>query len=344
MHADFDCAQRAAQAFPLGKPHLVPITIGHINETYTVEDGSTRYVLQRLNPIFDPRVHADIEAITKHLARKGMVTPLLVPARDGKLWTVDAAGSVWRLLTFVEGQVYTSLASPALCMEAGRLLGAFHRALADLQHTFVARRLGVHDTPRHLRALRDALQTHPTHVAHPQVQSLANRIFAATEALPDLHQTTPRIVHGDPKISNIIFEANGAARAFVDLDTLAHMPIALELGDALRSWCNPGGESRGEFSLPFFEAALRGYAAGADGFLSGAEIAALPAALPTIALELAARFARDALEENYFGWDKTQFKAAWEHNVVRAGSQVELAYAYQRSAPQAETLIAKIFA
>lgn len=344
MQADAERAREAARAFPLTQPQLAPITLGHINETYTVHAGDERFVLQRLNPIFDARVHEDIDAITRHLEHKGLVTPRLVPTRDGKLWTVDDKGGVWRLLTFIEGQVFTQLASPVQCCEAGRLLGAFHGALADLRHSFAARRLGVHDTPRHLRLLREAVSTHRTHVAYDQVAPLAERIFAGTERLPDLHQTKPRIVHGDPKISNIIFAANGEARAFVDLDTLTDMPIALELGDAWRSWCNPGGEVRGSFSLDAFEAALRGYASGADGFLSAAEIALLPAALPTIALELAARFARDALEESYFGWDRTQYKAAWEHNVVRTRSQIDVAYAYAEQSRAAEDLVRRIFA
>ena len=48
----------------------------------------------------------------------------------------------------------------------------------------------------------------------------------------------------------------------IDLDTLTHMPLPLEMGDAFRSWCNPRGEdhSRAEFRLDLFGAAIRGYA------------------------------------------------------------------------------------
>ena len=343
MHADLARAQEAARGYDLTAPELTPITLGHINETYSVQSGKERYVLQRLNPIFEAVVHKDIDAITRHLAHKQILTPLLVPTREKQLWSVDAQGGVWRLLTFIDGVVYTSPKSPAFCGEGGRLLGRFHAALADLQYTFAAKRLGVHDTPRHLRGLKDAVQKFTAHPAHAEVQTLANKIFAATQQLPDLHATPPRIVHGDPKISNIIFAPDGEARAFVDLDTLADMPIGLELGDALRSWCNPGGEVHGSFELQFFEAVLRGYAEGAAGFLSRAEISVLSAALPTIALELAARFARDALEESYFGWDRAQYGAAWEHNLVRAKSQVGLAESYSLQARDASAAVQRIF-
>ena len=48
-------------------------------------------------------------------------------------------------------------------------------------------------------------------------------------------------------------------------------------------------------------------------------------AIPNIALELAARFARDALEERYFAWDADAFAHAWQHNLQRARGQISLA-------------------
>ena len=129
--------------------------------------------------------------------------------------------------------------------------------------------------------------------------------------LPDLPLTRERLVHGDPKISNFIFDPDtDEAIGLVDLDTVASMPIVLELGDAFRSWCNPLGEDTTEttFSLPFFHAAIGGYARGAPGLLSEDEWQALPDATLTIALELAARFAADALQESYFGWDTARFE------------------------------------
>ncbi len=36
-----------------------------------------------------------------------------------------------------------------------------------------------------------------------------------------------------------------------------------------------------------------------------------------IATELAMRFAADALNERYFGWDRARFPAAGEHNLLR---------------------------
>ena len=97
----------------------------------------------------------------------------------------------------------------------------------------------------------------------------------------------------------------------IDLDTLARMPVALELGDALRSWCNPATEDAADarFVRPFFAAAVDGYAAAAPGFLAHDEWGAIPRGTLTITVELAARFCADALRERYFRWDPRATRA-----------------------------------
>ena len=60
---------------------------GLINQTWRVEVGGERYILQSLNTtIFDPVLHEDIEAVTRHLERGGVPTPTLVRTSKGSLW------------------------------------------------------------------------------------------------------------------------------------------------------------------------------------------------------------------------------------------------------------------
>ncbi len=327
-HADAGArARRALAAWGLGGAALAPIEVGLINLTYRVEDGARRSVLQRLNPVFSPRVHEDIAAVTAHLAARGMETPRLEPTLDGALWT-ETEGEVWRLLSFVEGDTHERLASPAQAEGAGALLGRFHREVADLWYEFVNRRLGVHDTPKHLAHLARALDERADHPRYLAIAPLGEALLAAAESLPALPGAADRVVHGDPKISNLLFfPGRPEARCLIDLDTLARMPVALELGDAFRSWCNPGGEDVAEprFDLDLFEAALRGYAAGAAGLLEDHEVEAIVPATGTIMVELAARFCADALEERYFGWDPGRFATRGEHCELRARGQLALA-------------------
>ncbi len=332
------------------------LTSGHINRTYVAtSNAGKRLVVQRLNPaIFQPEVNDDLEAITDHLAAQGILTPRLVRTRQGAPWVKETGidtsasspesspkASVWRALTHIDGETVDAADSPERCAAAGRLLGVFHHALGNCAFVLRHRRLGIHDTPKHLAALRRALQAHRDHRAFTQIAPLGKAILAAAEELELPTSLPERLVHGDPKITNILFDRNtGEARCLVDLDTLARMPLALELGDALRSWCAPRGEEEPDpIDVARFEATLQAYATSAPpaAWLGADEWRAIVPATETIALELAARFATDALDERYFGWDATRFPSASAHNQRRAKAQLALARSirHQRDALQA---------
>jgi Ser/Thr protein kinase RdoA (MazF antagonist) len=324
-HAPSD---RTLAALGLTGAHLTPLKSGLINTSWLValQSGEQR-VLQLLNPIFPPWINRDIDAITKHLAAKGFRTPRLIALPDGALW-LEADEAVWRMLSYVPGTTFDRLRDADQAREAGALLARFHGALVDCEHSFAAARLGVHDLALHVAALEEAVQQQRGHRNYAIVAPLADAILALAAALGELPHTPDRNVHGDPKISNIVFDPDdGRALCMIDLDTLARMPLALELGDAIRSWCNPAGEDSPDaaLSLPYFRSAMQGYAGFARGFVVEDEWRSFPAAGLRIAVELATRFCTDALEERYFGWDATRFGSASEHNIVRARAQLALA-------------------
>ena len=336
----------ALDRWDLAEAAASPITEGHINRTFLVQaEDNKRYVLQRLSPIFGAEVNLDLQAITECLDQAGLTTPRLAPTMDGGQWHTAADGGVWRLMTFVPGHTVERVDSAARCRSAGRFLGRFHRALWHCEHTFEHQRAGVHDTPRHLAALKQALVAHPSHRAWPQVEPVARRILLAAGCLTLPRDLPLRVVHGDPKITNVIFDdASGEAVCLVDLDTLARMPLALELGDALRSWCSPLGEEReGTLEMDYVEAALTGYAGAVGQLPQHAEREAIPAAVELIAVELAARFCADALQERYFGWDSARFSSASEHNLARARSQIFLAESAREQMGELERLVRQLW-
>jgi Ser/Thr protein kinase RdoA (MazF antagonist) len=324
----------------------VPIAGGLINRTYEIRGRDGRFVLQWVNPIFDPRMHEDIERVTRHLAAAGMVTPRMVRTRTGALWVPDRVAGVWRLMTYVAGRTLHRATGPELVRAAGELVGEFHRALSTLDLPFAYARLGVHDTKKHFGRLEAALDTRRDHPRYEQVAPLGESILRAAAALSPLPHSPLRVAHGDLKISNLLFEETlPRAVAIVDLDTLSRMPLPVEMGDAFRSWCNPAGEDRpGVFDAGFFEAAVAGYARGAAGMLLAEEIHALVCGTETIAVELAARFCADALEESYFAWDPQRFPSRSEHNRVRALSQMGAAAAIAAQRAVLEATAARAFA
>jgi Ser/Thr protein kinase RdoA (MazF antagonist) len=300
---------------------------GLINRTLLVDGAAGPVILQRLHPVFAGTVNEDIEAVTAHLAERGLLTPRLLRTDDGALWVEGEDGRPWRALTYVEGASFDRIPSPAIASEAGRMVARFHAAVADLRHDYRHVRAGVHDTARHLSTLREAVEAHVDHRLFAEVAPLARALLEAADRLPDLSGLPARHAHGDLKISNLLFRGERAA-CLVDLDTLGRMIWPFEMGDALRSWCNGAGEDEpsAAIQVPLFAAALGGYGAVARpaSLLTDDEASAIVDGLATICLELSARFLADALRESYFGFDPARFPGRGEHNLVRARGQLAL--------------------
>ncbi|MEO0605169.1 MAG: phosphotransferase [Myxococcota bacterium] len=330
-----------------------PVTAEHvpaglINRTFWVKGtttGGVLAVLQELNTkIFRPAVHHDIEAVTAQVERKGMITPKLVRTRRGDLWATDRDGGVWRRMTVVGNRTIHKLDNPGDARSAGALVARFHAAVSDLDYDFQMVRPDVHDTARHMRGMDEAIANFPDHRLAADVQALAEDVQAQWTAWNGPTDLPKRVVHGDLKISNVRFD-DDRALALIDLDTLARRTLDVELGDAMRSWCNPVAEDAldARFDVALFTAAMEGYARGvAEAEAQGVagptddEWASIVPCTERIALELSARFAKDALEESYFGWDE-RFGGRGEHNLVRAQGQAKLAksLADQRAAADA---------
>lgn len=316
---------------------LVPIAGGLINTTYAVHDGGAPIaVLQRLHPVFGAAVNLDIEAVTAHLAKHGLDTPRLLRTRRGEAW-VAHEGRVWRALSWVDGTTVHAVPGLDWAEAGGELVGRFHRAVVDLRHDYAFARAGVHDTAAHLARLRD----HVERGGDDEAVDLGREVLAAAAALPEMPTVPLRHTHGDLKISNLLFAPGPRGRCLVDLDTLARGTMAFELGDAMRSWCNPRGEDAGRvtFDTAIFAAAIRGFRAVADPIVSPEERRSIVVGLETVCVELAARFATDVFRDEYFGWDASRFASRREHNLVRARGQLALGLAVRNARADALAIV-----
>ncbi len=320
----------ALSAWDLGSTRPVPADGGLINATWWLEadDGTRPYVLQRLNTgIFRPTVHADIEVITGRLSAAGIPTPRLARTTSGNLWYEASDGSVWRVLSTVGNRTIARPADATVdeLRSAAQLLARVHAALVGHTAPFAFERPGAHDTDAHVAAMVRAADAASGHRLADAVRPLAASI-AEGWARWDGPKTLPkRVIHGDLKISNVRFDGDRAV-ALIDLDTWQWGTLDVEWGDALRSWCNVAGEDAPQPQPDGGRAiaALRAYTAAApDALADEARRGGLPG-MERIAWELASRFARDVVEECYFGFDP-RFGGRGEHNLIRARSQAALA-------------------
>lgn len=297
------------------------LTDGLINQTYVV-DGC--WILQHVNDIFGAQVNEDIATLTPLLNQNGVTVPLLLKSMMGMPYVMGENYGLpkgpWRIMTRLEGKTFHFVTSIEQIRVLARTLAKFHKALHGCHYVFKHTRPGVHDFDRHAKALENAVESMSAHRLYGQVKALFEKIRHLTQfvryqdvmACSDL-----RIIHGDPKISNFLF-SDGRITGVLDLDTMARSRAAFDVGDAIRSWCNPHPEDvEPTYEKEYAREALGLYMEEAK-CLSRDELHSLPNAAPFITLELAMRFAKDALCEDYFGFDPKIGHG--EHSLMRANA------------------------
>lgn len=294
---------------------------GLINDTFLVMSGDAGWVLQHINGKVFPNpelIMGNLAVLSWHLSKRGdsdIRIPALIPAADGTPLVRDPDGGAWRLMELIpEGRTLPTIETPVQAAEVGRALGCFHRLTADLDPGTLAVTLpGFHVTPGYLEHFTRALKQGGGFCHTEQVRA-AIRFVAARRGIVDALEEAKRrdripvrVVHGDPKLDNILFDRAGTrALGLIDLDTVQPGLIHHDIGDCLRSCCNRGGESpegaaSAELDLDICRGILESYAVETRSMLTLAEIALMYDAVRLIPFELGLRFLTDHLEgDRYF--------------------------------------------
>ena len=297
---------------------------GLINPTYRVGTRARQFVLQRLHEIVSTEAVEDMRAVTEHLAERGMRVPRLIRAGDGQFTARDGAGGRWRLYPFIPGRVFDAIESTDTAVEAGRIVGEMHRHLRGLPLEPKGSIEHFHDTAYVLDKLRGMVTQLPGAISH-----VAEDILATAPGIILTEDTAlegKQIIHGDLKISNILFDDAGRAVGIIDFDTIMRHFRAIDLGDSLRSWCNRTSEDdpRATFDAGLFHAAMIGYGQGWGAPVREEEQRMFLRATIQITYELASRFLIDAVCDHYFGYGKP-YRSRRAANIARAIGQYHLA-------------------
>jgi hypothetical protein len=321
---------------------------GNVHDTFLVileAAGEEHFILQRINAqVFrQPElVIRNMSILTEHVCNRlqripvcgsrRWVTPRVLLARDSRDYWIDPGGAFWRAISFVDtAQSFDTIQDEDHAREVGYALGMFQGLISDLPTEKLADTLpGFHITPGYLRHYDQVLATRGAGRS-PEVDYAVRfvserRAFASVlEKARTEGKLCLRPIHGDPKVNNVMIDAvTRQAVSMVDLDTVKPGLVLYDIGDCLRSSCNPLGEAIERWEAIRFEpticrAILQGYLSLAKDFLTENDYEYLFHAIRLIAFELGLRFLTDYLEGDVY------FKVRHrDHNLVRALVQFKL--------------------
>ncbi len=330
-----------------------PTGSGNVNDTYLAvfrtHFSEERVIIQRVNRhVFaNPEwIMENMSILTSHChkqlqsesgtADRIWQLPRIVPCRDGQDFFKDTNGDFWRALTLIaSAKSYDVAQNEEHAFEIGTVLGQFHRLVSSMNPLSLRDTLpGFHETPSYLEQYDAVVQTPEAQElikSSMEVRNLQQFIeerrgfaFALQNAL-ESGELSIRLIHGDPKISNIMIDDDtGKGTAIIDLDTAKPGLIHYDFGDALRSLCNRAGEETDEigkvvFDLDLCEAFVRGYIGHARDFLTANDKKYLYDSIRLITFELGLRFFQDYLVGNRYFKVKSP-----EQNLQRAQVQFRL--------------------
>ena len=331
------------QAFRAGSAdvQVVPLGAGNINDTYLVQTAGQKFVLQRINSAVFPepeRVVANFARVSRHIAEvagsqsEPFLCAQLILTANGGLSYQDGEGGVWRAQSWVD-HLSADLISfkHDTAAQLGRVLARFHQLTMDLPERSLAEPIpGFHCTPRYLEQFDQARSAWQGIRSPELAQALAyvERFRPVAGPSQDAATKGPlrrRLIHGDPKLDNVIFTDKGVAVGFFDLDTTGPGLIHYDIGDCLRSCCNRAGEEGANrqdvrFDSDICHDVLGGYLEIAGPDFGDVDRYYIYDAVLVIAFELALRFLTDHLQGNVY------FKVKSEaENLFRALGQFQLA-------------------
>jgi len=324
---------------------IAPLGNGLINDTFRVKTcgNDPDYVLQRINNAIFKDVELlqhNIEAVTSHIRAKlekegaddidrKVLTPVKVKGGQKTFCICD--GEYWRMTVLIPDSFSKEEVTPESSYDTGRAFGRFEAMLADMDEQLGETIPDFHNMELRSRQLKEAVEKDPVgRMAEPEVREILEFLLKYDEQMCKAERLyregklPKRICHCDPKVNNILFDAEGKVLCVIDLDTIMPSFVFSDFGDFLRTGAATVAEDSPEidkvgFRMDIFEAFAKGYIESAGAFLTPVERENLPFAAMLFPYMQAVRFFAD-----YINGD-TYYRIKYpEHNLVRTRNQVAL--------------------
>lgn len=312
---------------------------GHINTTLkiTINNLSSKtFILQRINhQVFtNPWSIVDsIALVNKHLQKENYPYEILeiIQTKEGKNLAIDQNNQYWRLTKYIpDTYCITKVQSKKQAFEASKTLSVFYSKLLSFDTSLIeASIIDFINFEKRIDDFKSALKNaseYKKNLAIEEIQFVENHLnlpekFIELKKSGDL---PIRIIHADPKISNVLFDSKtNKGKCVIDLDTLMPSTILYDFGDMIRSYTNLKDEddatSENIFSYEYYQAVKEGFLSHISSDLSPIEIENLDYAAQVVVFIQSVRFLTDFLNGDIY------FKTRYEnHNLDRTRNQLYL--------------------
>lgn len=319
---------------------------GHIHDSYLSawdvgEETPRRYLHQRLNEtVFQdlPGLMHNIERVIEHLDKKLTETDdrefrvlRLVPTTEGGNWVKGDSGA-WRTYDFIENtRSHDVCDGPDEAFEAARAFGRFQFHLKDMDVGELRETIpNFFSSPFRLHQFEEALAADPdgrSGGVGAEIRFVRERMGMVDVIESHLRagRFPMRIVHGDTKLNNVLFDNDaGRAVSVVDLDTCMAGWTLYDFGDLVRFTAATSTEDEQDLdqagmNLELYRALVDGFLAGADATLTPLERKLMPFAARLVTFTVGLRFLTDHIAGDVY------FKTSRpDHNLDRARVQFRM--------------------
>jgi len=287
------------------------ISNGFINDTYLVSnEKDPTYILQRINTKVFTNINSlihNLDLVLPLLKHENYQSITLAKTDSGESFFRDGSGNIWRLMTFIKGSiVFNTTTNPKIAFEAGRIIGLFHKILANFNVELLEDTLPkFHNIAFRYDQFTEILQK----AEKERIEVAQKAIIFVEENISmlkniDVDELPIKVCHNDTKLNNILFSKNNESLCLIDLDTIMKGTFLYDFGDAIRTISNTAVEDEKDLSIinfttELFEAFIEGLAINGS-FLTEEEKEFLPLSVVLMPFLHGIRALTDYLDNNRY--------------------------------------------
>jgi Ser/Thr protein kinase RdoA (MazF antagonist) len=315
------------------KEDIRPFGDGHIHQTYLIEQGDRKLILQRFNnKVFQrPDIISHNQQILIEKINPNDLPfqlPLPITNLDGELFS-EIQGHYFRISPFISGTCVNEIERPKHAYLAAKSFAQFivagiHIPAGSFQESIP----GFNDLNLRYMQLLEAIDN-TSRELKGELKELIDFYLGQKHLVEEYAywktRLPLRLTHNDTKINNLIFAKDfSKVNAVIDLDTIMAGFVFYDFGDLVRTVACTEGESSQNWQnirvdISKYEALLRGFQDGGKGFFTEEEMKSLPYGGKMMTCIMGFRFLADYLNGNIYYSIHYE-----EQNFHRAKNQMQL--------------------